>query len=73
MPKNDNRTVWSSEQGDLRKKEQNSAGTKSLPPQQQTVYLHRDSGGRVAEEVRVGSRPGHHPRVGRGDALHALR
>ena len=41
-----NKTVWSSEQGDLRKREQNSANAKSLPSQQQTVYLHRESSGR---------------------------
>src|SRR5918996_5690206 len=45
MPKNDHRTVWSSEHGDLRKKNQSTV-VKSLPPQQQTVYLHRESGGR---------------------------
>jgi translation initiation factor 1 len=46
MPKNENRTVWSSEHGDLRKQKQNPASMKSLPPGQQTAYLHRESSGR---------------------------
>ena len=62
MPKNENRTVWSSEYGDLRKKKNltpspSSAALRaasrsptgkgeSLLPQQQTVYLHRESSGR---------------------------
>lgn len=41
-----NRTVWSSGQGDLRKQQTGDQMGKSLPPQQQTVYLHRDSKGR---------------------------
>ena len=50
---NNNRTVWSSEDGDLRKKEQTTTHTKSLPPQQQTAYLHRESGGRGGKVVSV--------------------
>jgi translation initiation factor 1 len=46
MAKDENRTVWSSEQGDLRKSKQTPASVKSLPPQQQTAYLHRESSGR---------------------------
>lgn len=53
MPKNDSRTVWSSDQGDLRKKESKSAPTKSLPPQQQTAYLHRESKGRGGKAVTL--------------------
>jgi len=53
MSKNDNRTVWSSEQGDLRRKNQNTASPKSLPPQQQTVYLHRESSGRHGKAVTL--------------------
>jgi len=53
MPKNDNRTVWSSGQGDLRKKEQNRTNIKSLPPQQQTIYLHRESSGRGGKAVTL--------------------
>lgn len=48
-----NKTVWSSEDGDLRKKEQTSTHAKSLPPQQQTAYLHRESGGRGGKVVSV--------------------
>jgi len=48
-----NRTVWSSDQGDLRKQEQKPANTKSLPPQQQTAYLHRDSKGRGGKSVTL--------------------
>lgn len=53
MPKDENRTVWSSEEGDLRKHQQNSAGTKSLPPEQQTAYLHRESSGRGGKPVTL--------------------
>lgn len=48
-----NRTVWSSEDGDLRKKNDNTASAVSLPPQQQTAYLHRESGGRGGKVVSV--------------------
>jgi len=53
MKNKEARTVWSSNQGDQRKKEQNSSNTKSLPPQQQTAYLHRESGGRGEETCAV--------------------
>ena len=53
MSKNDDRTVWSSEQGDLRKKKENPAGVTSLPPTQQTVYLHRESSGRGGKPVTL--------------------
>ena len=66
MSKNENRTVWSSESGDLRKKKiltpgtslrnasQSSAGRgESLPPQQQTIYLHRESSGRGGKAVTL--------------------
>ncbi|MCZ2128420.1 MAG: translation initiation factor [Anaerolineales bacterium] len=48
-----NRAVWSSDEGDLRKANQNAARVKSLPPQQQTAYLHRVSGGRGGKVVSV--------------------
>ena len=48
-----NKTVWSSSQGDLRKKDQPSAYSKSLPPQQQTIYLHRESAGRGGKAVTL--------------------
>ena len=53
MSKNNDRTVWSSEQGDLRKQKENPVGTKSLPPQQQTAYLHRESSGRGGKPVTL--------------------
>ncbi len=66
MSKNDTRTVWSSEQGDLRKKKDLTPGPsptrsptgvlrkgESLPPGQQTVTLHRDSSGRGGKAVTL--------------------
>lgn len=53
MPRNDRPTVWSSEQGDLRKKSQKGARVSSLPPEQQTVYLHRESKGRGGKTVTL--------------------
>ena len=66
MSKNDNRTVWSSEHGDLRKKKDLTPGPSptrsptgvlrkgaSLPPGQQTVYLHRESSGRGGKAVTL--------------------
>lgn len=51
MPK-ENRTIWSSEDGDLRKKSQ-ITHSKSLPPQQQMIYLHRESSGRGGKAVSL--------------------
>jgi len=53
MSKENNRTVWSSDQGDLRKQTQAPAGGRSLPPQQQTAYLHRESSGRGGKAVTL--------------------
>jgi translation initiation factor 1 len=53
MPHNDHRTVWSSEQGDQRKNSQDRSATPSLPPKQQTIYLHRDSKGRGGKAVTL--------------------
>jgi len=53
MPKSESRTVWSSNQGDVRKKESGTRRVVSLPPQQQTVYLHRDSKGRGGKTVTL--------------------
>src|SRR5678815_6195801 len=53
MSKNENRTVWTSEQGDLRKNETGVVKIVSLPPQQQTIYLHRDSKGRGGKTVTL--------------------
>lgn len=48
-----NRTVWSSDSGDLRKKNETVTHARSLPPGQQTAYLHRESGGRGGKVVSV--------------------
>jgi translation initiation factor 1 len=53
MPKTESRVVWSSEQGDLRQKSQKTAPGKSLPPEAQTVYLHRESKGRGGKGVTL--------------------
>lgn len=53
MTKESNRTVWSSEHGDLRKTTEAADGTASLPPERQTVYLHRESGGRGGKAVTL--------------------
>jgi len=58
MSKNDARTVWSSDDGDQRKKTLTPSPSpkgrrESLPPQQQTAYLHRESGGRGGKVVSV--------------------
>lgn len=53
MTKDNNRTVWSSEQGDLRKQESKPRKTISLPPKRQTIYLHRDSKGRGGSSVTL--------------------
>ena len=47
------KTVWSSEQGDLRKPQDKTPDIKSLPPQQQTIYLHRESSGRGGKAVTL--------------------
>jgi translation initiation factor 1 len=54
-----NRTIWSSEHGDLRKKKDLTPNPsrrrrgESLPSQQQTVYLHRESSGRGGKAVTL--------------------
>ena len=53
MPSTYSRTVWSSEQGDLRNQERKPAVATSLPPAQQTVYLHRESKGRAGKGVTL--------------------
>ena len=53
MTKDHNRTVWSTDQGDLRKKRTQTMEGKSLPPREQTVYLHRDSKGRGGKAVTL--------------------
>ena len=51
--KSDSKTVWSSNDGDMRKTEKSAAEMKSLPAQQQTIYLHRQSGGRGGKIVTL--------------------
>jgi translation initiation factor 1 len=53
MSQNNSKTVWSSEDGDLRKQDEKSAIVNSLLPQQQTVYLHRESKGRGGKGVTL--------------------
>jgi translation initiation factor 1 len=53
MSKNETRTVWTSNQGDVRKNGSGARKVISLPPQQQTVYLHRDSKGRGGKTVTL--------------------
>ena len=53
MPNKESRTVWSSDDGDLRKDERTASKVVSLPPKQQTVYLHRDSKGRGGSSVTL--------------------
>jgi translation initiation factor 1 len=53
MAKNESRTVWSSDQGDVRKQQSMSRTVKSLPHHEQTVYLHRDSKGRGGKTVTL--------------------
>jgi translation initiation factor 1 len=53
MTKDNNRTVWSSEQGDLRKEASKPGKVISLPPHQQTIYLYRDSKGRGGSPVTL--------------------
>ncbi|PKN93619.1 MAG: stress response translation initiation inhibitor YciH [Chloroflexi bacterium HGW-Chloroflexi-6] len=53
MPKEYSRTVWSSDEGDRRKETASSASQRSLPPGQQTVYLHRESKGRGGKGVTL--------------------
>ena len=51
-----NKTVWSSEQGDLRKTlspQPSPTERGSLPSQQQTIYLHRESAGRGGKAVTL--------------------
>ncbi len=55
MPRPENPTVYSSEQGDLRQQANKAPrpAAVSLPPQQQTVYLHRESKGRGGKTVTL--------------------
>jgi translation initiation factor 1 len=50
---NNDPTVWSSEQGDLRKEENTSKRRISPPPSEQIAYLHRESKGRGGKSVTL--------------------
>jgi translation initiation factor 1 len=52
MSNDQNKTVWSSEEGDVRRRPQSSS-KKVSPPQQQTIYLHRESSGRGGKAVSL--------------------
>jgi translation initiation factor 1 len=53
--KDKNPTVWSSSDGDMRKdpRYRKPRPVKSMPPQQQTAYLHRESKGRGGKTVSL--------------------
>lgn len=53
MSNDKHKTVWSSEDGDVRKQPQPSSKKTSLPSQQQTIYLHRESSGRGGKAVSL--------------------
>jgi translation initiation factor 1 len=53
MPKTDPSIVWSSEQGDLRKKSAPPALSASLPPAQQNIIVGRESKGRGGKTVSL--------------------
>ena len=53
MPIDDRPTVYSTSSGDLRKQPKKSTSSRSLPPNQQTAYLHRESKGRGGKTVTL--------------------
>src|SRR5258706_7355922 len=53
MSKNENRIVWTSDQGDLRKNDLGTRKMIALLPHQQPIYLHRDSKGRGGKTVTM--------------------
>jgi translation initiation factor 1 len=53
MSNNKRPTVWSSKRGDLRKSKRDQIHKRSLPPNQQTAYLHRESKGRGGKTVTL--------------------
>ena len=53
MSQTNHKTVWSSESGDLRKQEDKPVAFKSPPPQEQIIYLHRESKGRGGKAVTL--------------------
>ena len=57
----DRPTVYSTSSGDLRKQPKKSAPARSLPPNQQTAYLHRESKGRGGKVVTLVKNLQHSP------------
>lgn len=53
MSHDDRPTVYSTSSGDLRKQPKKASATRSLPPNQQTAYLHRESKGRGGKTVTL--------------------
>lgn len=53
MPLDDRPTVYSTSSGDLRKPPKKTPAMRSLPPNQQTAYLHRESKGRGGKTVTL--------------------
>jgi translation initiation factor 1 len=53
MPIDKRPTVWSTEGGDLRKQTTKKTRVKSLPPEEQKIYLHRESKGRGGKTVSL--------------------
>ena len=53
MVKDERPTVYSTEHGDLRKQRPLNKAPVSLPPGQQTAYLHRESKGRGGKVVTL--------------------
>ena len=55
MPKDKRKTVWSSQDGDMRKdsRYRKPPPIKSIPPHEQTVYLHREKKGRGGKTVTL--------------------
>jgi translation initiation factor 1 len=53
MPSDNDSLVYSTERGDLRRRQSSAPQSPSLPPIQQTAYLHRASKGRHGKVVTL--------------------
>ena len=53
MSNDSHKTVWSSEEGDLRKKNLTPGSSPERRGESQTAYLHRDKGGRGGKVVTL--------------------
>ena len=53
MARDRDRTVWSSDQGDLRKAHTETPKENPLLPHEQTIYLHRDTKARSGKTVTL--------------------